>query len=56
VKTARFDLTDTLIIVTARIWGSCSDKQFSLELDAVATQTHVVSGRGKDGGKGTADP
>jgi hypothetical protein len=42
VKVTRFDPTDTLIIVTARIWGPRGDKQLSLALDTAATQTHVI--------------
>jgi predicted aspartyl protease len=42
VKVTRFDPNDTLIIVTARIWGPRGDKQLSLALDTAATQTHVV--------------
>lgn len=42
MKVTRFDPNDTLIIVTARIWGPRGDKQLSLALDTAATQTHVV--------------
>lgn len=42
MKVTRFDPTDTLIIVTARIWGPRGDKQLSLALDTAATQTHVI--------------
>jgi len=42
VKVTRFDPTDSLIIVTARIWGPRSDKQIKLAFDTAATQTHVV--------------
>ena len=38
----QFDPADTLIIVTARIWGPRADKQVSLALDTAATQTHVI--------------
>jgi predicted aspartyl protease len=38
----QFDPADTLIIVTARIWGPRGDKQLSLALDTAATQTHVI--------------
>lgn len=42
MKVTRFDPNDTLIIVTARIWGLHGDKQVLLALDTAATQTHVV--------------
>jgi len=42
MKVTRFDPNDTLIIVTARIWGPHGDKHLSLALDTAATQTHVV--------------
>ena len=42
MKVTRFDPADTLIIVTARIWGPRGDKQLSLALDTAATQTHVI--------------
>jgi len=42
VKVTRFDPTDVLIIVTARIWGPRGDKQRSLAFDTAATQTHVI--------------
>jgi hypothetical protein len=42
VTITRFDPTDSLIIVTARVWGPHGDKQLSLALDTAATQTHVI--------------
>jgi hypothetical protein len=42
VKVTRFDPSDTLIIITARIWGPLGDDQVSLAFDTAATQTHVV--------------
>jgi aspartyl protease len=42
VKVTRFDPTDTLIVITARIWGPLGDKQLRLAFDTAATQTHVV--------------
>jgi len=39
----RFDPTDTLIIVTARIWGPRGDKQLSLA--AQGRRAAVVSAR-----------
>ncbi|MDQ3299419.1 MAG: aspartyl protease family protein [Myxococcota bacterium] len=42
MKVTRFDPDDTLIVVTARIWGPRGDKQLSLAFDTAATQTHVV--------------
>lgn len=42
MKVTRFDPRDSLIIVTARIWGPLGDHQVSLALDTAATQTHVV--------------
>lgn len=42
MKITRFDPSDSLIIVTARIWGPHADKQVSLALDTAATQTHVI--------------
>ena len=38
----RFDPTDTLIIVTAKVWGPNGDKQLSLALDTAATQAHII--------------
>jgi predicted aspartyl protease len=42
VKVTRFDPSDTLIIITARIWGPLGDDNVSLAFDTAATQTHVV--------------
>lgn len=42
MKVTRFDPSDTLIIITARIWGPLGDDQVSLAFDTAATQTHVV--------------
>ena len=42
MKVTRFDSTDTLIIVTAKVWGPNGDKQLSLALDTAATQTHII--------------
>jgi predicted aspartyl protease len=42
VKVTRFDPSDALIIVTARIWGPLGDDQLRLAFDTAATQTHVV--------------
>jgi len=42
MKVTRFDPTDTLIIVTATVWGPLQNKQLSLALDTAATQTHVI--------------
>src|SRR6185436_11210381 len=49
VKIARFDLTDTLIIVTARIWGSPQRQAVLARTRRCCDAEHVVSGRGKDG-------
>jgi predicted aspartyl protease len=42
MKVTRFDPTDSLIIVTARILGPRDEKQVSLALDTAATQTHII--------------
>jgi hypothetical protein len=42
VKVTRFDPSDTLIIITARIWGSLGDDQVSLAFDTAATVTARV--------------
>lgn len=38
----RFDPADSLIIVTARVWGPRGDKRLSPALDTAATQTHII--------------
>ena len=42
MKVTRFEPSDSLIIVTARIWGPRGDRNLSVALDTAATQTHVI--------------
>jgi predicted aspartyl protease len=42
VKVTRFDPTDSLIIIVARILGPRDEKEVSLALDTAATQTHII--------------
>lgn len=42
VKVTRFDPTDSLIIIVARISGPHDEKEVSLALDTAATQTHII--------------
>ena len=42
MKVTRFDPAESLIIVTARIWGPRQTRPVSLALDTAATQTHII--------------
>jgi hypothetical protein len=42
VKITRFDPTDSLIIVVARILGPRDEREVSLALDTAATLTHII--------------
>jgi predicted aspartyl protease len=42
VKVTRFDPTESLIVIRARILGPLDEKDISLAFDTAATQTHII--------------